>query len=107
MGIRDSSKAVIVTTLILLASGTVLIWLTEDITWLGAFFTSVSARTAGFSTFPLGEFTSCLLYTSLDRPTLGHYYLDGIDVADMTPDQLSDIRNRKIGFVFQLSLIHI
>ena len=52
------SKAVIVTTLILLASGTVLIWLTEDITWLGAFFTSVSARTAGFSTFPLGEFTS-------------------------------------------------
>lgn len=36
-----------------------------------------------------------------DRPTLGHYYLDGIDVADMTPDQLSDIRNRKIGFVFQ------
>ena len=37
----------------------------------------------------------------LDRPTLGHYYLDGIDVADMTPDQLSDIRNRKIGFVFQ------
>ncbi|WP_320953518.1 potassium transporter TrkG, partial [Enterocloster bolteae] len=52
------SKAVIVTTLILLASGTILIWLTEDITWLGAFFTSVSARTAGFSTFPLGEFTS-------------------------------------------------
>ena len=41
------------------------------------------------------------LLGGLDRPTLGHYYLDGIDVADMTPDQLSDIRNRKIGFVFQ------
>ena len=37
----------------------------------------------------------------LDRPTLGHYYLDGVDVAEMTPDELSDIRNRKIGFVFQ------
>ena len=57
------SKAVIVTTLILLVSGTVLIRLTEDITWLGAFFTSVSARTAGFSTFPLGEFTSAGLLT--------------------------------------------
>ena len=57
------SKAVIVTTLILLAAGTLLIRLTEDITWLGAFFTSVSARTAGFSTFPLGDFTSAGLLT--------------------------------------------
>lgn len=57
------SKAVIVTTLILLVTGTVLIRLTEDITWLGAFFTSVSARTAGFTTFPLSNFTTAGLLT--------------------------------------------
>ena len=57
------SKAVIVTSLILLALGTVLIRFTEDITWLGAFFTSVSARTAGFSTFPLGDFTTAGILT--------------------------------------------
>lgn len=57
------SKAVIVTSLILLAVGTVLIRLTEDITWLGAFFTSVSARTAGFSTYPLGDFTTAGILT--------------------------------------------
>ncbi len=57
------SKAVIVTTLILLAVGTVLLRLTEDITWLGAFFTSVSARTAGFTTFPLSDFTTAGLLT--------------------------------------------
>lgn len=57
------SKAVITTNLILLTAGTLLIRLTEDITWLGAFFTSVSARTAGFSTFPLGQFTSAGLLT--------------------------------------------
>lgn len=52
------SKAVIVTTIVLLTSGTLLIQLTEDITWMGALFTSVSARTAGFSTFSLGDFTN-------------------------------------------------
>ena len=57
------SKAVIVTTLILLAVGTVLLRLTENITWLGAFFTSVSARTAGFTTFPLSDFTTAGLLT--------------------------------------------
>lgn len=57
------SKAVIVTTLILLAAGTVLLRLTEDITWLGAFFTSVSARTAGFTTFPLNKFSTAGLLT--------------------------------------------
>lgn len=37
----------------------------------------------------------------LDRPTQGKYFLDGIDVAQLNRDQLADIRNAKIGFVFQ------
>ena len=37
---------------------TLLIKATEDVTWMGAFFHSVSARTAGFSTYPLGSFTT-------------------------------------------------
>ena len=37
----------------------------------------------------------------LDRPTGGSYLLDGIDVSKLNRDALADIRNRKIGFVFQ------
>src|SRR5437763_2571874 len=37
----------------------------------------------------------------LDRTTTGHYLLDGADVSGLDRDQLADIRNRKIGFVFQ------
>jgi len=37
----------------------------------------------------------------LDRPTGGKYLLDGIDVSQLDRDQLADIRNQKIGFVFQ------
>ncbi len=47
----------------LILIGTVLIKLTEDISWLGAFFHSVSARTAGFSTYPLGKFSTTGLLT--------------------------------------------
>jgi putative ABC transport system ATP-binding protein len=41
------------------------------------------------------------LIGALDRPTEGTYYLDGIDVEAAADADLSDIRNRKIGFVFQ------
>ena len=37
----------------------------------------------------------------LDRPTRGKYFLDGIDVSQLNRDELADIRNLKIGFVFQ------
>ena len=50
------SRVVISVSVILIVAGGVLIKMTEDVTWLGAFFHSVSARTAGFSTYSLGEF---------------------------------------------------
>jgi len=50
------SKIVIVTTITLLLAGTLLLWGTEDITLMGAFFHSVSARTAGFATYNIGNF---------------------------------------------------
>ena len=37
----------------------------------------------------------------LDRPTDGHYYLDGVDVGELSRDELADLRNSKLGFVFQ------
>ena len=37
----------------------------------------------------------------LDRPTRGRYALDGTDVSELGRDQLADIRNQKIGFIFQ------
>ena len=57
------TKVVLTTTLFLLVAGTLLLKATEDVTWLGAFFQSVSARTAGFSTYPIGEFTDAGLFT--------------------------------------------
>jgi trk system potassium uptake protein TrkH len=56
------SKVVITMTAILLISGTLLLKLTEDITWLAAFFHSTSARTAGFSTYSLGTFSNAGLF---------------------------------------------
>ena len=56
------SKVVITTTAALLIAGTLLLKATEDMTWLGAFFHSVSARTAGFSTYSIGELTNAGLF---------------------------------------------
>ena len=57
------SKVVLTTTAALLIIGTLLLKATEEMTWLGAFFHSVSARTAGFSTYPIGELTNAGLFT--------------------------------------------
>jgi putative ABC transport system ATP-binding protein len=48
-----------------------------------------------------GKSTLLNILGCLDRPTTGDYYLDGISVSGLTKDELSTIRNRKIGFVFQ------
>ncbi len=56
------TKVVLSMSAILIVTGAILIKLTENVTWLGAFFHSVSARTAGFSTYPLGEFSNAGLF---------------------------------------------
>ncbi len=48
-----------------------------------------------------GKSTLMNILGALDRPTEGHYLLDGVDVSQLERDELADIRNEKIGFVFQ------
>jgi len=48
-----------------------------------------------------GKSTLMNMLGCLDVPTSGSYYLNGKDVSNMTDDELSDIRNLEIGFIFQ------
>jgi putative ABC transport system ATP-binding protein len=48
-----------------------------------------------------GKSTLMNLLGCLDRPSEGDYILDGVNVANMSDDQLASVRNRKVGFVFQ------
>src|SRR5207245_12859 len=48
-----------------------------------------------------GKSTLLNLLGGLDRPTSGHYILDGVDVSQMDDAELSHVRNQKLGFIFQ------
>src|ERR1700719_3354588 len=48
-----------------------------------------------------GKTTLMNLLGCLDRPSSGQYWLDGEEISRLTPVQRADVRNRKIGFVFQ------
>jgi putative ABC transport system ATP-binding protein len=48
-----------------------------------------------------GKSTLMNILGCLDRPTSGRYVLDDVEVSDLDRDQLADLRNKKLGFVFQ------
>lgn len=48
-----------------------------------------------------GKSTLMAILGALDKPTTGNYELDGVEIGQMSDDSLSDIRNYRIGFVFQ------
>nr|MBP7495470.1 ABC transporter ATP-binding protein [Spirochaetales bacterium] len=48
-----------------------------------------------------GKTTLMNIMGCLDHPTGGSYFLEGTDITKLDPDQIAEIRNRKIGFVFQ------
>jgi len=48
-----------------------------------------------------GKSTAMTILGCLDRPTSGNYRLNGTDVESLNDDQLADLRNRELGFVFQ------
>jgi putative ABC transport system ATP-binding protein len=48
-----------------------------------------------------GKSTLMNIVGCLDRPTSGQYFLDGRDVSQMSKDDLADVRNEKLGFIFQ------
>lgn len=48
-----------------------------------------------------GKTTTMNILGLLDHPTSGRYFLDNVDASTLTPDQVADLRNEKIGFIFQ------
>ena len=48
-----------------------------------------------------GKSTLMNIIGALDKPTSGHYYLNGRDTSNMSEDELADLRNKYIGFIFQ------